>query len=188
MKTFFTWLVMGCACACGGQTLGGDAGLDASPDSPIVTGNDGGSGTCTANTDCPKGFVCGFDEAQGCAAKTGQCFQGGAICNTFQPGCACNGQTINVACTGLPSGYATAPLAHTGSCDTPIVDAGAPYACGNATCTIGQELCYIPANDPSGGTCMPLYDGCASCPCAQAQFQCVSSCKQTGPEIYVECQ
>jgi hypothetical protein len=71
-------------------------------------------------------MLCGFLESEGCSAKTGQCFTTGAVCNSFSPGCACNGQTINVACTGLPGGYSTAPLAHTGSCTTPIADAGAP--------------------------------------------------------------
>ena len=51
-----------------------------------------------------------------CAA-TGQCFPApGAVCQAYSIGCACDGTEINVACTGLPAGYASSPLLHTGPC------------------------------------------------------------------------
>ncbi|HEX4512625.1 MAG TPA: hypothetical protein VH054_03790 [Polyangiaceae bacterium] len=116
MKKLFFFLAM---VACGGQTIGDlDSGTGTdSGGKDGSTGIDSGTTTsCTKSTDCTSGDVCGFPTADACSAK-GQCFQGGAICNTFAPGCACDGTTINIACTGLPGGYATAPLAHTGSCD-----------------------------------------------------------------------
>ena len=109
MRIFFLALVT--VTACGGQQVGVDAG--ATPDG----GSSDAGPPCSATEGCPQGMVCGYDESAGCAATTGECFTGGALCNTFAPGCACDGQIINVACTGLPSGYSTAPLLHTGLCD-----------------------------------------------------------------------
>jgi hypothetical protein len=118
-KLFFFLAIIDCV-ACGGQTIGdldSGTGNDAIGGNDTSTGNDTGTTkSCTKSTDCGSGDVCGFPTADACSAK-GQCFAGGPICNTFAPGCACDGTTINVACTGLPSGYATAPLAHTGQCD-----------------------------------------------------------------------
>jgi hypothetical protein len=34
----------------------------------------------------------------------------------YSPGCACDGTAINVVCNGLPSGYETKPMRHTGAC------------------------------------------------------------------------
>jgi hypothetical protein len=71
---------------------------------------------CATNADCPADFICGFPESEACAAK-GTCFQSaGAACLIYSAGCACDGTVINVACTGLPSGYETQPLLHTGTC------------------------------------------------------------------------
>jgi hypothetical protein len=164
--------------ACGGQTIGDiDGGTDAKTDS--ITPN-----ACTKNSDCGKG-LCGFAESAACAAK-GQCFpEPGAVCNGFSPGCACDGTTINVMCTGLPDGYATAPLAHVGACTTSI-DAGSTYSCVDQTCVPGKDICVISAN-PQTGSCLPA-NGCTDCQCAQSMFQCVSSCKQNGPEIFIQCQ
>jgi hypothetical protein len=123
MKTYFAWALISCALACGGQTTGDiDAGDAATSDggndgTTIVPKDAGVGGTCSASEPCPNAMLCGYDESQGCAATTGECFSAGAICNTFQPGCACDGTIINVACTGLPNGYATAPLAYVGQCD-----------------------------------------------------------------------
>jgi hypothetical protein len=76
-----------------------------------------GGGACAADTDCPTGSICGFPEADACAA-TGRCFAvPGAHCEVYEAGCACGGSEINLACTGLPDGYATKPLMHTGACE-----------------------------------------------------------------------
>jgi len=166
--------------ACGGMTIG---------DLDSGTGNDSGTktdtgttGSCTKNSDCGKG-LCGFSMADACAAK-GQCFPTpGAVCNSFSPGCACDGSTINIVCNGLPDGYAPAPLAYKGQC---AVDAGSsPYVCGTKTCVEGQDIC-VTASNPSTSTCVPS-NGCTDCKCAQSMFQCISTCKQSGAQIYVQC-
>jgi hypothetical protein len=97
-----------------------DAGTDAGGEAGGETGtggDGGGSGSCTTGdaSSCAPSEICGFAESQGCQAK-GSCFPRGALCNLFQPGCACDGENINVACSGLPNGYVTAPLLHTGAC------------------------------------------------------------------------
>ena len=180
MKAMLFFLAL--AVACGGQTIG---------DTDSGTGTDSGpkldGGHCTTNADCGPDGVCGFAESSGCSAL-GQCFPGGPVCNLFSPGCACSGDTINIACTGLPNGYATAPLAHPGACSTSIDAGGGTFPCGTvSSCVEGQDICYIPANVPDGGTCMPS-GGCTDCACAQAHFQCLSTCKQSGLAIYVQCQ
>jgi hypothetical protein len=77
---------------------------------------DAGGGPCTLDVECPKGQVCGFPEAAGCGVE-GTCFVAQqVICNAYSPGCACDGSEISVACTGLPSGYVSKPLRHTGAC------------------------------------------------------------------------
>jgi len=179
-------LVLLAAAACGGQTLGDlDAGGDAAS-----SGGDGGP--CTTSAQCGPGGACGFAESAGCAAL-GQCFQVGPVCKGFSPGCSCQGQTINAVCNGLPNGYARAPLMHLGACEA--IDAGpgpgdaaAMFPCGSTACVPGQDICYVPANvGPDAGTCMPS-NGCTDCACAQAMFQCISTCKQSGPAIYIQCQ
>jgi hypothetical protein len=76
----------------------------------------GSGGPCLSDTDCPSEDECGFPETAGCVTK-GTCFPTpGAICNAYSPGCACDGSEINVACTGLPTGYVSKPLLHTGVC------------------------------------------------------------------------
>jgi hypothetical protein len=77
----------------------------------------GGAGTaCTSSADCSNGQICGFPQADGCAAK-GSCFPApGVVCLAYSAGCACDGSEISVACTGLPSGYTAKPLLHTGVC------------------------------------------------------------------------
>ncbi|HEX7603276.1 MAG TPA: hypothetical protein VF316_16775 [Polyangiaceae bacterium] len=183
-------LVSLAAAACGGQTIGdldagGDAAADAGGDAAADAGT-GDGGHCTTDAECGPGSACGFAESQGCAAL-GQCFPAGPTCKAYSPGCACSGQTINVVCNGLPSGYVPAPLAHLGVCVGPG-DAGAAFPCGNAVCVAGQQVCYIPAHvGPDAGACVPS-NGCADCACAQATFQCISTCKQSGLAIYVQCQ
>ena len=79
--------------------------------------HDAGAAPCAADTDCANGSICGFLEADGCAAS-GTCFAvSGAHCELYEQGCACGGTEINVACTGLPDGYSVKPLLHTGACE-----------------------------------------------------------------------
>jgi len=71
---------------------------------------------CKSTADCTPGLECGFPQTPACTS-TGQCFVAPAVsCLAYSPGCACDGTEINIACTGLPSGYATKPLRHTGAC------------------------------------------------------------------------
>ncbi len=174
--------------ACGGQTIsgldgGGDASADGSP-----AGDAGGP--CTTSAQCAPGEGCGFPQAGGCSA-TGQCFPLGPMCNAYSPGCACSGQTINTICNGLPTGYVPEPLAYSAKCgmmlDGGMMDGGMMFTCGTTSCMAGQQVCYIPANVPNGATCMPS-NGCTDCACAQSTFQCISTCKQAGLAIYVQCQ
>ncbi len=77
---------------------------------------DAGAGSCTSTADCPSNEICGFPKTPVCAA-VGQCFPAPqVICNAYSPGCACDGTEINLACNGLPDGYETKPLRHTGEC------------------------------------------------------------------------
>jgi hypothetical protein len=72
-------------------------------------------GPCTSNADC-GGNTCGFPASAACGAK-GTCFPAELIvCQAYAAGCACDGSEINVTCNGLPNGYETKPLRHTGSC------------------------------------------------------------------------
>jgi len=165
--------------ACGGQTIGDlDGGTDSGTKSDTGT-----TKPCTTNSDCGKG-ICGFATADACTAK-GQCFpEPGAVCNAYSPGCACNGTTINIVCEGLPDGYTTAPLAHAGDCTDDGGSSGS-FTCGSKTCVEGQDICVTAAN-PSTSTCVPS-NGCTDCKCAQSMFQCISTCKQSGLQIYVQC-
>jgi hypothetical protein len=131
-----------------GTAAGSGAGSGSSPSSGSgassgagssgSTAADGGK-ACTTGADCADpqfadvGFLCGFPEADGCAAK-GTCFQepGGPMCTAIFPGCACDGSEVNLTCNGLPSGYAPAPLLHSGVCFGPgpvvLPDAGSGEA------------------------------------------------------------
>lgn len=167
--------------ACGGQTIGD---IDSGTGSDSGTKNDTGTTkACTKDSDCGKG-ICGFSMADACKA-TGTCFpEPGAMCNSFSPGCACDGSTINIVCNGLPDGYAPAPLAHKGDC-APDAGITGSYTCGSSTCVEGSQICITSAN-PANSTCVPS-NGCTDCKCAQLMFQCVSTCKQNGQQIYVQC-
>lgn len=71
--------------------------------------------SCKTDADC-GGDVCAFPESGGCDV-VGRCVSPPqAVCNAFSPGCACDGTLVNVACTGLPAGYVSKPLQHTGVC------------------------------------------------------------------------
>ena len=132
----------------------------------------GGGGACTQDTDCAADQMCGFATADACSAA-GQCFaRPGAMCQAYSPGCACDGTTINVACTGLPGGYASAPLAHAGECS----DSGAADCC-----PVGWS--FYDCTFPDGGighACHNPAMGCASSSiCGEGCDQVVSAvCSQ----------
>jgi hypothetical protein len=77
---------------------------------------DAGVESCRSTADCGSNEICGFPKSPVCAT-VGQCFPAQQVtCNAFAPGCACDGTEINVVCNGLPDGYETKPLRHTGTC------------------------------------------------------------------------
>jgi hypothetical protein len=68
---------------------------------------------------------------------TGACFPApGVACDAYSPGCACDGSEINITCTGLPSGYTSKPLLHSGVC-TSVVDSG--LAADSSACVISAS-------------------------------------------------
>jgi hypothetical protein len=135
-----------CECA-----PGDDAGV-------AVTGD---TTSCKSDADCPTGRLCGFATVAACAA-TGVCWVAEPVaCNAAAPGCACDGSVVNIVCNGLPSGYAPAPLLHTGAC----VDSG-PAGGGSdasACCPAGWDLysCTYP-DGGAGSACHNPQLGCAS--------------------------
>jgi hypothetical protein len=151
----------GATSECGGGSSGGQADA-ASP--------------CASNADCSPQQVCGFREnATNACSGLGQCFTPEqVVCNSVLLGCACDGTDVNMVCNGLPDGYATKPVAHTGACTDASggADAGGPcttstecppqYLCGfrwlvpNA-CSGEQGECFL----PSGATCQSFFPGCA---------------------------
>ena len=75
-------------------------------------------GPCGSDADCASsGEVCAYLESEACGAH-GMCVvkDNGLVCALFEPACACDGTTVGIACTGLPEGYASEPIAHTGEC------------------------------------------------------------------------
>jgi hypothetical protein len=135
-----------------------------------------GSGSCVSDADCPNNGLCGYPEAASCAA-TGVCFESpGAVCLAFSPGCACDGSQINVACTGLPSGYFSKALLHTGEC-TSVSDSGASADGGacvistssyNQSCSVDSDCRPVSAGNYCSATC--LCGGSAINAAAVAQF------------------
>jgi hypothetical protein len=145
-------------------------GQDASPDAPS-------GGPCTTSADCAPNQKCGFAETSTCSA-TGQCFTVPQVeCLVYSLGCACDGSEIDVACTGLPSGYSTQPLLHTGECldASAETDAHAPVPCtSNSDCGSqngSQEVCGFAMSDAcmaqgqcfasQGAICNAFSPGCA---------------------------
>jgi hypothetical protein len=117
---------LGCFPSCPNGILKDTNGCDTCQCAPVADAGDAGR-PCASNRDC-GGDICGFLESDGCSA-VGSCFapmiRG---CNGYSPGCACDGSEVNVVCNQLPSGYAAAPLMHTGAC----LDAGPPNDSGDA--------------------------------------------------------
>ena len=104
-------------------TIGSDAKLDA-PRTTFDAASDGapGDGTgiaCKETRDCAVGLTCLFDIKGGCNVE-GVCMHGvdptKPICNAISISCTCSGHAANVICNGLPSGYFTEPIAHSGPC------------------------------------------------------------------------
>ena len=119
-----------CTCA-GGTTTGGctayPAGYLAAPvpnaNARAVGGVcgavDAGPAPCSKNSDCAGVDVCAFTISDGCSA-VGTCVAPGPTCasDVVLPACTCGGKVINVACSaGYPTGTASAPVQHSGSCD-----------------------------------------------------------------------
>jgi hypothetical protein len=101
-------------------------------------GNDAGT-PCTSDAQCDPGFLCGYPEADGCSAK-GHCIADtGVRCNTVLLGCSCSGTDFNTVCVGLPDGYVSEPLAHTGLC-TIGIDAGLDCD-ADSQCLRGLKCC-----------------------------------------------
>lgn len=163
----------------GGETSGaGGSGVATSGGTTGSGSSSSGfaSHSCVSDADCPNNDLCGYPEAAGCAA-TGVCFASpGAVCLAFSPGCACDGSQINVACTGLPSGYYSKPLEHTGEC-TSVTDSGAAADGGacvisassyNQSCTVDSDCRTVSSGNYCSDTC--LCGGSAINAAAVAQF------------------
>jgi hypothetical protein len=158
--------------ACGGSTVsatGGGGGGGSGGGSGGGGGGAGGGGgsdggttgtVCSSTSDCSSGQACGFPTAMSCAVTTGTCFDVPNIsCDLYQPGCACDNTEIDLACTGLPSGYATKPLAYPGSCGTlPVSDGGPGIPCHANTDCPSNGLCGFLESEACGatvGACFP---------------------------------
>ncbi len=152
-----------CSKLCGcGTTGSGDGGADGGG------GEDGGA-VCRSNADCDPTDICGFEASLACTAQ-GHCFAAPQVtCELYAPGCACDGTEINTACNGLPDGYDTKPLRHTGACEGGT-DAGGGACSSNADCgptdicgfeaslaCTAQGQCF-PAQQV---TCLAYSEGCA---------------------------
>jgi hypothetical protein len=106
---------LGCAPNCPNGVLKDSDGCETCQCAPPTDAGSTGV-ACAIDSDCANGGVCGYRESDGCSAA-GSCFPApGAVCLLYSPGCACDGSEISVACTGLPSGYVSKPLRHTGAC------------------------------------------------------------------------
>jgi len=121
--------------------------------------SDGGGTTtsCTSNSECGLNEACAYLEKDACTAKGACVAQAALTCQAYSAGCACDGTEINIACNGLPTGYETKPLAHTGGCTTPVTDAGTGTACTtSADCPSGGVCGFAEADAcKATGTCFP---------------------------------
>jgi hypothetical protein len=108
---------------------------------------EGGGWSCMADADCATGWLCGFEEEDGCSAM-GTCFLPPQTrCQLYLAGCACDGSTINLACNGLPTGYAPKPFAHMGACTDAEADGG--------SCEPDAAEPDRSEARPAGGECQP---------------------------------
>jgi hypothetical protein len=118
---------------------------------------DGGIGSCSQDSDCGAGKMCGFAVADACQAH-GTCFAapapGTPRCNAYAPACACDGTTIGIACNGYPNGYASRPVAYTGTCAQ--TDGGGAACTRDADCGTGLVCAFpISAGCSAIGACVP---------------------------------
>ena len=142
-------------CACDGSEInticnGLPSGFTRKPLAHAGACGDAAAGVCVKDSDCGPNALCGYNDANACNA-TGQCFAiSGATCQAYLPGCACDGSSVNTICNGLPSGYTSKPLAHSGAC----TDAGIGGPCTtNADCGSGPTaLCGFKESDACSAT------------------------------------
>jgi hypothetical protein len=160
---------LGCNPACPNGVLKDSNGCDTCQCAPASDA--GGSGTCMTDSNCGTGKICGFLEADGCAA-TGRCFPApGARCALASAiGCGCHGNAVPIdpgCVSGLPVGYQPQPVLHEGVCtDGGSSDGGGCVSqqggpCGGNTshpCTCASGLTCTPGDGGGpfgdvGGTC-----------------------------------
>jgi hypothetical protein len=120
------------------------------------------TGECATNADCGTNRICGFESASVCPTK-GECFAAPAtVCQAYGPGCACDGTEVNLICNGLPTGYTTKPLAHTGACSDggPSTDGGPATTCTKDADCGSKSVCGFKTGDACNavGTCFPAPD------------------------------
>jgi hypothetical protein len=129
--------------AAGGSSGGsgsGSGGSSGSSSSGGSSGADASGGPCTTDAQCGSGSLCGFPVADGCSAN-GSCFATtGVTCQVYMAGCACDGTEVNLVCNGLPNGYASKPILHSGTCQSGP-EAGAACAM-DSDCSAGLKCCY----------------------------------------------
>jgi hypothetical protein len=135
--------------------------------------------------------MCAFKISDGCSA-IGACITKpppGPTCLAYSPACTCSGQEISIVCTQYPSGYASAPVAHTGVCTTAAPDSGATFACGSATTCPTTQVCKIgmggAVGNPTSYTCVDYPTQCASmhtCACVSTAVG-ASQCTESGGNV-----
>jgi hypothetical protein len=120
-----------------GDATGSSSGGSGSGSS---SGADASGGPCTTDAQCAAGTLCGFPVSDGCSAK-GSCFATpGVTCQLYMAGCACDGSEVNLVCNGLPDGYASKPVLHSGACQGGL-EAGADCTT-DGDCGAGLKCCY----------------------------------------------
>jgi hypothetical protein len=127
--------------ATGSSSGGGSGSSSSGSSSGTSSGADASGGPCTTDAQCGAGHSCGFAVADGCGAA-GSCFATmGVTCQLYMAGCACDGSEVNLVCNGLPDGYASRPVLHSGTCQGGL-EAGADCAPDAGDCAAGLKCCY----------------------------------------------
>lgn len=165
----------------GASSSGGNAGQSSSGGGAGTQTQRDGSAPCTTNQDCPKDYVCGFLESEGCAAS-GECFRNtGDLCNGIFPACACDGTVFNYDCVGEPPGYGSKPFAHRGACSVSDASTDVGTCTTNLDCPANQ-LCGFSQKDgcSATGQCFPIpIGGCNSLP--------IRGCACDGTDVLIGC-